>query len=67
MRPRVLGTKAQGILETKEPRQYPIEFEGPVLDPTILRLPCRRVMRLTNCRHLLTPTSDSPAIIRKLK
>ncbi len=32
VRPRVLGVKAQGILETKEPRQYPIEFEGPVLD-----------------------------------
>jgi hypothetical protein len=32
LRPRVLGIKAEGILETKEPRQYPIEFEGPVLD-----------------------------------
>ena len=32
LRPRVLGVKAQGILETKEPRQFPIEFEGPVLD-----------------------------------
>jgi hypothetical protein len=32
LRPRVLGVKAEGILETKEPRQYPIEFAGPVLD-----------------------------------
>ena len=32
VRPRVLGTKASGILETKEPRQFPIEFEGPVKD-----------------------------------
>ena len=32
VRPRVLGVKAQGILETKEPRQFPIEFEGPVHD-----------------------------------
>jgi hypothetical protein len=32
LRPRILGEKAQAILETKEPRQYPIEFEGPVLD-----------------------------------
>jgi hypothetical protein len=32
LRPRVLGTKAQSILETKEPRQFPIEFEGPVRD-----------------------------------
>lgn len=32
VRPRVLGHKSRGILETKEPRQFPIEFEGPVLD-----------------------------------
>jgi hypothetical protein len=32
VRPRVLGTKASGILETKEPRQFPVEFPGPVQD-----------------------------------
>ena len=32
VRPRVLGSKARGLLETTEPRRYPIEFEGPVLD-----------------------------------
>lgn len=32
VRPRVLGSKARGFLETKEPRQFPIEFEGPVRD-----------------------------------
>jgi hypothetical protein len=32
VRPRVIGSKSSGILETKEPRQFPIEFEGPVLD-----------------------------------
>jgi len=32
VRPRVLGSKAWGILETPEPRRYPIEFDGPVLD-----------------------------------
>jgi hypothetical protein len=32
VRPRILGEKARGILETKEPRQFPIEFAGPVLD-----------------------------------
>jgi hypothetical protein len=32
VRPRVLGSKAQGILETKDPRQFPIEFDGPVRD-----------------------------------
>ena len=32
VRPRILGVKASGILETKEPRQFPIEFEGPSHD-----------------------------------
>jgi hypothetical protein len=32
VRPRVLGVKGSGILETKEPRQFPIEFSGPLQD-----------------------------------
>ena len=32
LRPRVLGSKSSGLLETKEPRKFPIEFEGPVHD-----------------------------------
>jgi uncharacterized protein DUF3857/transglutaminase superfamily protein len=32
VRPRVLGIKAQGLLETKEPRKFPVEFEGPSRD-----------------------------------
>jgi hypothetical protein len=32
VRPRVLGTKARGYLETKEPRRHPIEFPGPRKD-----------------------------------
>lgn len=32
VRPRVLGVKTSGLLETKEPRQFPVEFEGPVQD-----------------------------------
>ena len=32
LRPRVLGSKGRDILETKEHRRFPIEFEGPVLD-----------------------------------
>ncbi len=32
VRPRVLGIKAQSTMETKEPRQFPIEFAGPVHD-----------------------------------
>jgi Domain of Unknown Function with PDB structure (DUF3857)/Transglutaminase-like superfamily len=32
VRPRVVGVKAQGIMETTEPRQFPVEFDGPVQD-----------------------------------
>jgi hypothetical protein len=32
LRPRVVGSKSQSILETKEPRKFPIEFDGPVKD-----------------------------------
>jgi len=28
VRPRVLGAKGSGFLDTKEPRKYPVEFEG---------------------------------------
>ena len=29
VRPRVLGLNSSDLLETKEPRKYPVEFEGP--------------------------------------
>jgi hypothetical protein len=32
LRPRVFGTKTRALLETKEPRRFPIEFEGPIQD-----------------------------------
>jgi hypothetical protein len=32
IRPRVLGSKSRGLLETKEPRMFPIAFEGPEKD-----------------------------------
>jgi transglutaminase-like putative cysteine protease len=32
VRPRVLGEKSSDVLEKKEPRKYPIEFEGPRKD-----------------------------------
>ncbi len=32
VRPRVLGSKSSAVLETKEARQFPIEFEAPVKD-----------------------------------
>ena len=38
VRPRVLGVKTQAIMEATEPRQFPIEFEGPVLDTDIFEI-----------------------------
>jgi hypothetical protein len=38
VRPRVLGVKSQGIMETSEPRQFPIEFEGPVQDTDVFQI-----------------------------
>jgi Domain of Unknown Function with PDB structure (DUF3857)/Transglutaminase-like superfamily len=32
VRPRVLGSKSSALMETKEPRKFPIEFDGPALD-----------------------------------
>jgi hypothetical protein len=32
VRPRFIGFKSSDLLETKEPRRYPVEFEGPVRD-----------------------------------
>jgi len=32
VRPRVVGSKSSAVLETKEPRQFPLEFDGPTLD-----------------------------------
>jgi len=38
IRPRVLGVKSQGIMETSEPRQFPVEFEGPVQDTDVFQI-----------------------------
>ena len=38
VRPRVLGTKSSGLLETKEPRRFPIEFDGPAHDTDIFEI-----------------------------
>jgi len=41
VRPRVLGNWSSGILERKEPRKYPVEFDGPVknIDSYEIKLP----------------------------
>jgi transglutaminase-like putative cysteine protease len=38
VRPRVLGSKSSGLLETPEPRQYAIEFEGPESDTDVFEI-----------------------------
>jgi len=38
VRPRVIGTKASGALESKEPRKYPIEFLAPVQDTDVFEI-----------------------------
>jgi hypothetical protein len=35
VRPRVLGTKSSALLETKEPRIFPVEFHGPAKDTDV--------------------------------
>lgn len=32
VRPRIVGNKSKNLLETKEPRKFPVEFEGPKRD-----------------------------------
>jgi hypothetical protein len=32
VRPRFIGNKSSDLLETKEPRKYPVEFDGPARD-----------------------------------
>ena len=38
VRPRVIGVKTSGLLETKEPRQFPVIFEGPERDTDVVEI-----------------------------
>jgi hypothetical protein len=38
VRPRVVGHKSSSFLETKEPRKYPVEFEGPYRDTDVFEI-----------------------------
>ena len=38
IRPRVLGSVSSGLLETKEERQHPIEFEAPVRNTDVFEI-----------------------------
>jgi hypothetical protein len=38
VRPRILGSKTSGLLETKEPRRFPVEFPGPERDTDVFEI-----------------------------
>jgi hypothetical protein len=38
VRPRVVGLKSSDLLETKEPRQYPVVFDGPSRDMDVFEI-----------------------------
>ncbi len=38
VRPRLLGTKSSALLETKEPRRYPVEFDAPMRDSDVFEI-----------------------------
>lgn len=38
VRPRVIGNLSSGLLETKEPRKWPVEFEGPRMDTDVFEI-----------------------------
>ncbi|MGH7745520.1 MAG: DUF3857 domain-containing transglutaminase family protein, partial [Candidatus Dormibacteria bacterium] len=38
VRPRVVGVKSSALLETKEPRKFPVEFQGPSLDSDMFEI-----------------------------
>lgn len=38
VRPRILGSESSGFLETKEVRQYPVEFDGPEHDRDVFEI-----------------------------
>jgi hypothetical protein len=38
IRPRVFGSMSSGLLETKEPRQHPIEFEAPARNTDVFEI-----------------------------
>ncbi len=63
VRPRVLGTKSSCLLETKEPRQYPVNFERPgarhrrLRDRDSSEFPARRPARSSQRRLWLRKLS----------
>jgi len=67
VRPRVLGSKSSGILETKEPRKFPIEFDGPRATRTASKSRFRRGTKWMICRLQWTATTALRVITRRQK
>ena len=68
VRPRVLGDKGSGLLETKEPRKFPVELEdGPVGIQIRLKSPFPPGYGSMTCPHRWTPITVLPAITPKPK
>jgi len=51
VRPRVLGSRSSDLLETKEPRLFPVELPGPERDVDTFEITMPPAMRWTTCRH----------------
>jgi hypothetical protein len=62
LRPRVLGEKSSDILEKKEARKYPVEFEGPRKDTDRIEIALPQGFEVENYRHPRMSTIRLPAI-----
>ena len=67
VRPRVLGSKSSGLLETPEPRRYPVEFDGPRQDTDTFEITFRPATSWMTCPPPPTRTLALRAITPKRK
>ena len=66
VRPRVLGNKGSGLLETKKNRgSFPSNSKTLPATPILSKSPFRRATWSTTCRRPSTPTTASPVTIPK--
>ena len=64
VRPRVIGSKSSALLETREPRNFSIEFEGPAQDTDTFEITLLQATRWTTCLHRSMWISVLPATTR---
>ena len=66
VRPRVIGNKGMGFLETKEPQEVsPSNSRDRRATPIHLKSPYRRAMSWMTCLPRLTPTTASPVTTQR--